>query len=69
MVNKLGNVRMSGLSMKRMLWVGDACEALLDYRNPGHVITTEERRGLAEYQDLGYNPSDAADAYQAKTGK
>lgn len=59
--------RMSEAGVKRMLWVGDACNALLDYRNPGHVITTAERHGLAEYQDLGYSPSDAADAYQAKT--
>ena len=54
-------------ALRKAKWVGDACNALLDYRNPGHVITTAERHGLAEYQDLGYSPSDAADAYQAKT--
>jgi len=56
---------LSNDSLQRLLWLQAACSYLMDYRDPCHVITDEERKGLAAYLDTGITSADAAELFQA----
>jgi hypothetical protein len=58
-------MHLSNDSLRRKIWLDQACKALLDYRSPGIEITETERQGLAAYLDAGISAADAAELYQA----
>lgn len=60
-------IHFSETTLRRKIWLDQACEALLDYRDPGQAVSRDERAGLAGYLDSNVSPADAAELYQART--
>lgn len=52
-------------TLHRKIWLDQAATALLDYRDPSHIITGAERAGLAAFIDYEISPADAAERFQA----
>jgi hypothetical protein len=58
-------IQFSDKTLSRKIWLDRACAALLDYRDPGHIVSSDERASLAGYLDSNISPADAAELYQA----